>query len=147
MFYKWLFFCFRLGWDASFHVSLFVKIPGCLFAVDDFAIWIWKLVYGCCRFFFWARLIHRFEVNNIFSFVPKEGALGSDAWFSSWAAVHMVDFSEIRKTPEGCVSLVLPSKSMLTLSEFQWNVKEETFVAVELVLSLSPVCQIDLSKI
>jgi hypothetical protein len=61
--------------------------------------------------------------------------------------VHKVDFDGIRKTPEGCLSLALPSKVILMLLEFQLNVNEEPYVAVKFVLSSSSVCQIDVSEV
>ncbi len=60
--------------------------------------------------------------------------------------MHKVDFHEITKIPEECLSLALPSKVILLLLKFQFNGNEESYVAVKLVLSSSPVCQIHLSE-
>ncbi len=52
------------------------------------------------------------------SYSCNEGALGNDKSFSNEASVNKVDFGEIRKTPEGCFSLAVPSKVILMLLEF-----------------------------
>ena len=61
--------------------------------------------------------------------------------------MHRIVVCEIRKIPEGCFSLALPSKIIFMLLEFYLNANEKPYVDVNLILSSRHVCQIDVSEV